>query len=167
MVATAGYILPTSKLETEKPHLVPRDKAAQLFDLSFGIDHHHFSTAPILCTFSTIGGNVTITPPVSPSDSTTSDGVIESITAAAKSHIPTRERKKFMQDGEIDAVTGELIPVERVMGDLVRSYVFLFPMAIDPRGNWGPLTLNLLLHHTPQTELKFPSSHPHAAAMYA
>ena len=64
-------------------------------------------------------------------------------------------------------VTGELIPSQQVMGDLVRSDVVLILMAIDPHRNWGPLTQNLLYHHMPRNALKFPSSHPHAAAMYA
>ena len=71
-----------------------------------------------------------------------------------------------MQHGKKDVVTGELIPVQRVMGDLVHSDVVLIPMAIDPHGNWGPLTQNLLYHHTPRKELKFPTSHLHAAAIY-
>ena len=91
VVATVGYILPTSKLETEKPHLVPCDKGARPFNLSFDIDPHPSPTAPILCPFSTIGGDVTITPPVPPSDFTTSGDVIESIMAAAKLHLQTHE----------------------------------------------------------------------------
>ena len=110
--------------------------------------------------------DVTFTPSVPPSDFVTSDDVIESGTAATKSHLQTRERKKFMWDGKKDTGTGELIPGQQVMGDLVRSNFILIPIAIDPHGNWRPLTQNLLFHHTPQKELNFPSSHPHAAAIY-
>jgi len=167
VVATAGYILPTSKLETEKPNLVPCDKGARPFDLSFDIDPHPSATAPVHCPFSTIGGDITITPPVPLSDFSTSDDVIESVAAAAETHLQTRERKKFMRDGKKDTITGELIPGQRVMGDLVRSDVVLIPMAIDPHGHWGPMTQNLLCHYTPREDLHFPTSHPHAAAMYA
>ena len=166
MVATAGYILPISKPKTEKPHLVPCDKGAQPFYLSFDIDPHPSPTMPIHCPFSTIGGNITITPPVPPSDFTTSDDVVESIAAAAETHLQTRERKKFMRDGKKDAIMGEHIPGQRIMGDLVRSDAVLIPMAINPHGHWGPLAQNLLCHYTPRVDLKFPTSHPHAAAMY-
>ena len=88
----------------------------------------------------------------------TPPNVIESVTAAAKSHLQTRERKKFMRDSKKDTVMGELIPGQRVMGDLVRSDVVLIPMAIDPHGNWGPLTQNLLAippHASSSIEIPF------------
>ena len=166
VTATTGYILPTSKIETEKPHLVACDKGAIPFDLSFDIDPNPSPRAPIPCMYTTIGSNVMITPPVPPSDFTTSDDVIESVTATSESHLQTREQEKVMRDGKKDATTGEYIADKCIMCDLVQTKVVLIPMLIDPHGNWGPLTQNLLCHHTPWMELSFPVSRPYAATMY-
>jgi len=139
VIATAEYILPTSKIEIEKPHLVVCDKGARPFDLSFDIDPNPSPHAPAPCTYTTIGSNVMITPPVPPSNFTTSDDVIESVTAASEPHLQTREQKNFMRDGKKDTATGEYIAgKQRVMCNLVQTKVVLIPMSIDPHGNWGP-----------------------------
>ena len=64
VIATAGYILPTPKLETEEPHLLDDDIGAKLHDLSFGINPSPLPAAPAPYEHSCIDGNVTITPPV-------------------------------------------------------------------------------------------------------
>ena len=63
VLASAGYILPTAKLETEKPHLIDCDLGANPLDLSFNVDPSPLPAAPDPCECSCFGGNVTITPP--------------------------------------------------------------------------------------------------------
>ena len=115
VIATAGYTLPSSKLETEKLHLVACDMGARPFDLYFDVDPNPSPCAPATCPYTTIGGNVTIPPPVPASDFITSDDVIEFVTAAAESHLQTRERMKFMQASKTGADTGEYITGDHVM----------------------------------------------------
>ena len=61
-IATAGYILPTAKLELEKANLIDCDKGARPLDVSFHPDLSLDAYAPAPCPFSTVGGDVTIAP---------------------------------------------------------------------------------------------------------
>ena len=74
-IATVGYIIQTSKIETEILHVAVCDKGARPIDLSFDIDPDPFPSAPEPCLYVVIGGNITFTPPVLPSDFMISDGV--------------------------------------------------------------------------------------------
>ena len=62
MLASAGYILPTAKLETENPHLIDCNLGANPLDLSFNIDPSPSPAASATCEYACVGGNVTITP---------------------------------------------------------------------------------------------------------
>ena len=92
VLVTAGYILSTSKIKTDKSHWVAYDKGARHSDLSFCINPNpspHAPTTPY--RYTTICGDIMITPPVLPSDFTISDDMIESVTAADELHLQTRE----------------------------------------------------------------------------
>ena len=86
--ATAGYILPTAKLEVEKPHLIQDYPDIKPLDMSFDVDPMHSADTPATCPFDTSGWDFTITPTVSPSPvSGSSANVKEIVTAAAEQHL--------------------------------------------------------------------------------
>ena len=64
VIALAGYILPTAKLETEKPSLLRCDPVAKPLDLSYDIDPVPSPDAPAVCEYACVGGDITITSPV-------------------------------------------------------------------------------------------------------
>ena len=66
--------------------------------------------------------------------------------AASESHPEIREQMKFMWVGKTDATTGEYTDGKRGMHDLVQIDAALILMPINPHGNWGYLTQNLLCH---------------------
>ena len=63
VLASAGYILQTAKLETERTHLIDCDLGANPLDLSFNINPSPSPVAPASCDYDFVGGDVTITPP--------------------------------------------------------------------------------------------------------
>ena len=66
VIATAGYILSVSKLETENPHLLDFNIGVKPLDLTFNIDPSPSLAAPAPCEYFCIDGDVTITPSVEP-----------------------------------------------------------------------------------------------------
>ena len=167
ILATAGYILPTAKVEVEKPHLVQNHPGVKPLDLSFDVDPMHSPDAPSTCPFDTVGWDVTIVPPVPPSPvSGPLVDVIESVTAAAEQHLQSRERMKLNRSGDKDPATGRAIPGDEVMGGILDANAVLIPMAIDPHGNWGPMMENSLFGFSPRKNLTFTEIRPNARRMY-
>ena len=168
-IATAGYIHPSSKLETEKPRLAESDPGARPLDVSFDIDPINTPDAPATCPYPTVGMDVTITPPTpAPRASTlaTSVDVIETVAANAERHLQSREKGKLMRKKKPHTVTSEEVPGEHVIGDLLRKDILLFPFAIDPLGGRGPMMNNFLFGYGPREQLTFPAWRPNAAEMY-
>ena len=62
-LATAGYIMPTTKLDTERPNLVKCPPGIRPLDLSFDVDTNISKPNRVSCDYPTIGGNVNIAPP--------------------------------------------------------------------------------------------------------
>ena len=122
---------------------------------------------PATCPFDCVGGDVTITPPVSPSPvSGPIAKVIETVTAAAEEHLQTRERKKFNRTGDVDPATGLRISGDKVMGGILAANTVMFPVAIDPHGRWGPIYHRFLYNYSPRQPLTFKAKRPNAKLMY-
>ena len=64
IIAKAGYILPNTKLDTKKPHLLECNLLTHPLDLYFEINPNPSPETPALCEYLCVGGNVTITSPV-------------------------------------------------------------------------------------------------------
>ena len=105
VLASAGYILPSAKLETEKPHLIDCDLGAAPLDLSFNINLSPSPAAPAACEYICVSGDVTITPPVVNFNFSQSANVIESVTAAADTQLQKKEKGKLMRVSKRDTVT--------------------------------------------------------------
>ena len=93
VIAAARYIIPTAKLETEKPHLLDCNLGADPLDMSFDIDPSPLLGAPVTYKYSCVGGNITITSPVEPFGISGSTNIVESITAAAAKHLQKEKRR--------------------------------------------------------------------------
>ena len=91
----AGYILPITKIDTEKPRLLECGTGANNLDLSFDIAPHPSSEALTTCDYSCVGNDITITSPVQ-SLPPSPENLIETVTAAANTHSQVMERKKLM-----------------------------------------------------------------------
>ena len=93
VLVSAGYILPASKLETEKPHLIDCDLAgAKQLDLSFKIDPSPSPSASAPSDYTCVGGDVTIAPPVKYFDFSKYVNVIDSVMAAANTQLQKMEK---------------------------------------------------------------------------
>ena len=64
IIALARYILPTTKLDTEKPHLLQCEPGAKPLDISFDIDPVPSPDALAVSEYACVGGNITITSPI-------------------------------------------------------------------------------------------------------
>ena len=64
VIALAGYIRSTAKLDTDKPHLLDCDPGVNPLDLSLDIDLDPSPDALVACGHSCVSGNITITSPV-------------------------------------------------------------------------------------------------------
>ena len=95
IISLAGYILPTAKLETEKPSLLWCDPGAKPLDLSFDIDPVPSPDTRVVSEYACVGGDITITSPVQ-SLPPSPENLIETVTAAANTHSQVMERKKLM-----------------------------------------------------------------------
>ena len=87
LLATAGHILPTSSLDTEKPNLVSDSSTFPPLDLSFDPDPNPSPHAPTRCPYPTVGADITIAPPPPSVDFSESVNVCETVTAAAEKHL--------------------------------------------------------------------------------
>ena len=165
-LATAGYILPTAKLQTEKPYIIASDKGARPLDVSFDLDPTITAEAAC-CPYSTCGGDVTIVRPVPPSDLSSSEDVIDTVTAAAEQHLQKwGERKKLMRVATDDPFTHSKIPGDQLIGEILQANTILIPWAFDPHGNMGPMLQTFLFGHQARSKISFPDSRPNAALMY-
>ena len=167
VLASAGHIQHTSKLETEKSHLMEHDMESKPLDLSFMPDPDPSSSSHISCPFTNVGGDVTIASPVCPSQSHFhSVDVIESVAAKAEAHLQVVERKKYMRANKTgdDGVT---IMGDVCMGDLVNGNNVMMAFAISPHGEFGPILLNFLFHYMPRVPMKpFKANRPYAQIMH-
>ena len=72
-----------------------------------------------------------------------------------------------MRASKDDTVSGEKIPGETVIGQLLAKEVLLYPLAIDPHGRRGPVFRYLVDGEVVEAPLSFTAAKPNAAAMYA
>jgi hypothetical protein len=96
LLSTAGFLLPTSKLEVEPLLYLPSDPLTRPFDISFNPDPASPPQANHACPYATIGFDITIssTAPCPSFDPTSSD-VTNILSANADSHLQKQERKKL------------------------------------------------------------------------
>ena len=64
IIALVGYILPTAKLDTEKPHLLRCDHSVKPLDISFNINPFSSPDTPAVYEYACAGGDITIISPV-------------------------------------------------------------------------------------------------------
>lgn len=166
-IATAGYILPTSKLETEKPNVIATDPEARPFDISFDIDPSPTDDGPPACPFTTIGGDFVISSPPPPSDLTSCLDVEETVTATAEHHQQKYEKRKLMRRKITDPVTGADIHGDLLIGDIYKDNNVLLALVVGPHGELGPMFKNFLFHYAPRRHLAFRADRPYATDMYA
>ncbi len=95
LLSTAGFLLPTSKLEVESLLYLPSDPLARPFEISFNPDPASPPQANQACPYTTIGFDITIssTAPC-PSFDPTSSNVTNILSTNADSHLQKQERKK-------------------------------------------------------------------------
>lgn len=168
-LALAGHILPTSTLSTERANLVECSPCAKPLDLCFDIDPTPSTSDQPPCPYPTIGGDITIAPPIPATPIPDSEDVIETVTAIAATHLQTKERGKYVRPAREDKVTGVKVPGEQVIGQLLDRRIILLAMAIDPHGKWGPAMDWFLFHIRPRKLLTFGNAthpKPNAQRMY-
>ncbi len=169
VLATAGYIEPTSTLVTERANLIECSPGAKPLDLCFDIDPSRPTSTLPPCSYPTIGGDVTIAPPVPTTLVPDSENVIDTVTAIADTHLQTKERGKYARAAREDTVTGEKVPGERVIGQLLDRRIVLLAMVIDPHGRFGPILEKFLFDINPRKLLTFCNPRwpkPNAQRMY-
>ena len=165
-LAEAGHILPTSKLEKEVPGLSRLDPGAKPLDIAFRPDPNPAPDAPEICPFPIVGGDVTITSPVPPSDFSHSADAIEFVSAAADVHLQTKEKLKLERRNKYDGVTDEVTTGEDVIGELIDKNIVLIPMAIDPHGRLGPMFKGFLYDTVPPQPPPLQACKHNAIRMY-
>jgi hypothetical protein len=107
LLSTAGYLLPSSKLNVKPLLRLPSDPFAHPFDLSFNPD----PTSPPLinhaCPYTNIGFDITIAcPPPCLSFDPTSPNVTIILMTNADSHLQKYEQKKIGRDNKTNSTTG-------------------------------------------------------------
>lgn len=168
-LATAGFILPSTKLDTERPNVVECSPGIRPLDLAFDIASSISKPNRVSCDYPTVGGDVTIAPPPSPATILPSEDVIDKVTANADQHLQKKERRKYARAAKEDPVTQQTIPGESILGELLDKRIILLALAIDPHGRWGPITERFLFGVTPDQPLTFRNSQhpkPNAQSMY-
>jgi hypothetical protein len=169
LLSTAGYLLPSSKLDIEPLLHLPSDPHARPFDLSFNPDPTYPPNTNHTCpyTYTTIGFDVTIAcPPPCPSFDPTSPDDITILTANADSHLQKYEKKKIGRENKTDKITGTTTTGDNVFGDLLDRNMTLIPIAIDPFGRFGPILQTFLYDTQPTNPITFTSTKPNATTMY-
>ena len=165
-LATAGYIRPSSKIDTERQHLLTRDISAQPFDISFDPDPILSETTNTHCPYTTIGADITIGNNCKPLPSTSSPLDVNSITAHADSHLREFERKKLRRKNKHNrSDPSESILGEQSIGDLIENNMILLPFVIDPHGRLGPILRNFLIPSPTPLSYNFQQHLPNAQIM--
>ena len=124
VIALAGCILPTVKLDTEKPSLLQCDPGTKPLDISFEIDPVPSPDAPPVCEYACVGGNITIISPVQSLPPPPED-VIETVMTAADVHLQVIERKKLMRSRKTDSVTGAKQEGDQAIGELIQKPIMM------------------------------------------
>ena len=118
IIAVAGYILSTAKLDTEQRHLLECNPVANPLDASFDIDPYPSREAPASCEYYCVGGAINIVSHVELA-AHSPENVIESITVAADAHFQDKERLKLMQRAKKDTVTATVVEGEQAIRELL------------------------------------------------
>ena len=165
-LVTAGYILPHTKVETERLGMMPSNGNIRPCDWCFDLDQTTSNEMTATCPYNTIGGDVTCIRPIEDTTPVESTNVKETVTAAAVKHLQTHERLKLMRGGTTNAATDDKIRGDVLIGELIRKKIILLPMPIDPHGRWGPMFDLFLFGTRPPDQLEFRTNRPNAAAMH-
>ena len=91
IIAAAGYILPTAKLDTEKSHILECNPCANPLNLSFDIDPDPPPESPTTSEYSCVGGDITTTSHVQ-SLPPPPENIIGTVTATTHAHLHDKER---------------------------------------------------------------------------
>ena len=144
VIATAGYILSVSKLETENPHLLDFNIGVKPLDLTFNIDPSPSLAAPAPCEYFCIDGDVTITPSVEPLFCSEFLNKIDTVTVAAHEQLQRKQKSKLIQESKAATPTEERIDGDKTIGELIQKLIILTPMAVDPYGQLGPFIMRFV-----------------------
>ena len=140
MYATAEYILPLSKLKTEKPNLVASDRGARLLDIAVNVDASPDPNAPTKMKYSVFGSDLTFASIPPTYNSHTPDTDIQTkTTATADTHLGEYERRKFTRANKREEETGRMISGEMVTRELLAQPLVMMPWAVGPLGRLGPM----------------------------
>jgi len=165
-LVTAGYLRPSSKLETKKTHIRTSDITAQPLDVSFDPDPMTDDHAHTPCPYTTIGADITIAHSLHNAPSIDfSENAISSLLAVADKHLQKFERRKYMRCTNKRDNNSNFIAGDVVIGELLRANIIFLPFAIDPHGRWGPILQNFLLLSNTNLDYSFPRHRPNARIM--
>lgn len=168
-LSLAGYISPTSHLETEKNNLIPSDPFIRPFDISFNPDLNPTDANYCNCPFSTVGADITITHSLSPFFIALTTDVQRKLTAAADKHLQKGEKEKYKRrkhDINTNTPYARTIQGETVIQELLDANTILLPFVIDPHGRWGPIMQNFLSVSQTTERITFKHDRPYATVMY-
>ena len=153
-VAEAGFIRPSTKLDTKKRGVVKCDPLAKPFDVSFEINPNPSPSSRTQYEYKTVGGDVTIIT-TNNIQSQPNKNVINYVIAAADTHLQQEEKGKLMRADKIYKGTNNTIRGEDVTGEILKNMDMLIPMAIDGHGRMGPLMMRFLFGTSPRNKQIF------------
>jgi hypothetical protein len=166
ILSTAGFLLPTSKLDVKPLLYLPSNPHAPPFDISFNPDPTSPPQANHACPHTTIGFDITISSLAPcPSFDPTSSDVTNILSANANSHLQKQERKKLGRNNKKNRTTGTSTIGDKVIGNILTKNMILIPLAIDPFRRFGPILQHFLFDTPPTTPITFTNAKPNATLM--
>ncbi|EED86272.1 predicted protein, partial [Thalassiosira pseudonana CCMP1335] len=132
---TAQYCNSGDAVDTEKKGVVKTAPLSRPFDWFMDVNHVTAATLKQGTALSTIGFDVIVISPPSPSD-LLQYAPLENTTRLLRNG----EKGKFMRvKGGTNKLTGHTISPDQLMGDIVDSHHALIPQVVDPWGKWNEL----------------------------
>lgn len=170
-LSLAGYISPTTPIQTEREDICASHPPLRPFDISFDPDFsNNTQHNQCHCPFSTVGADITITHSLKPFSIPLTVDVQQKLTAIADRHLQKSEREKYRRDKvDIDTNTpfARSIPGDTIIKDLLHANTILLAFVLDPHGRWGPILQNFLTTTTSSTtQTPFQPNRPNAQIMY-
>ena len=166
LLKTAGILSPTTGYNIEPPNILPNLPNCRPFDFSFRPDNHLTSNDHTPCPYSELGFDVTITPSKGYLPPSRSRASLSNRPLPPQKHLTEKEKHKLSRSGMIDA-TGQFVPGNIIIKQLLDQQMVLIPFAVSPLGRWGPMFHNFLFGRTSSHHpLSFRSNTSSAAKMY-
>jgi hypothetical protein len=168
LLSTAGYLLPTYKLEIKPRLYLPSDPHAWPFDLSFNPDPGSPPKINHTCPYTTVGFDITISfPPPCLIFDPTSSNVTKILTPNAGSHLQKYEKKKLGRDNKTNPTMGSTTIGNTVICDILDQNKILLPLAIDPHGQLGPTLQHFFFDIQATNPIRSTQAKLHATLMYS